>query len=173
MDQRSDAIALDNRDDLQEVMLASLGGRRFGVAVAIALVIGLAGFGLLIAPWLQSAFGPLPSSSSFSRIKAGFTLLALIVTALAAALATTGWRIARSQQSPPPGALLWRDTRIVRGARARRTGIAYCATGVLCGALGIGLGVTIWILLERVAESSTITLPPGVTILRQTSTEGR
>ena len=52
MDQRSDAIALDNRDDLQEVMLASLGGRRFGVAVAIALVIGLAGFGLLIAPWL-------------------------------------------------------------------------------------------------------------------------
>ena len=173
MDQADNATTRDNRDDAHELVLATPAGRRLGAAMLALLVLGLAGFGLLILPWLQSASGPLPSSASIDRIKAGFTILALIVTGLAAALAATGWRIVRSQQAPPPGALLWRATRIVRGPRARRTGVAYCVTAVLCGALGIGLGVTMWVWLDRLAEPLSISLPPGVTILKQTTSKAR
>ena len=175
MDHANDSAAPDtqDKDNTPELMQATLAGRRLGAAIAALLVLSLAGLGLLILPWLQSAFGPESASTSIDRIKAGFTILSLIVTGLAAALAVTGWRIVRSKQSPPPGTLLWRATRIVRGARARRIGIAYCATGLLCGALGIGLGVTIWVMLERVTASMSVTLPPGVTILKQSTTEAR
>ncbi len=173
MDQADNAAAPDTRDGTQELMPATASGRRFGAALAALLVLGAIGFWLLIVPALQSAFGPLPTPTSFDRIKLGFALLALTVTALSAALAATGWRILGSRQSPPPGAMLWRDTPVVRGARARRIGIAYCVTGLLCCGLGIGLGVTIWSMLDRSSASMSITLPPGVTILKQTLPEPR
>ena len=154
-------------------MPATAAGRRLGAAMVFLLTVGVAGFWWLILPWLQSAFGPLPSSEAIDRIKIGFAILAMIVTALAAVLVATGQRILRSRQAPPPGALLWRDTLIVRGVRARRTGIAYCVTGFLCVALGIGLGVTIWSMLDRLGASMSITLPPGVTILKQTTPQPR
>ena len=171
MDRSDDSAAPDTQDDTHELMPATPAGRRLGGAMAALLVLGLAGVGLLTLPWLQSALSP--ASASIDRIKAGFTILSLIVTGLAAALAATGWRIVRREQSPPPGALLWRTTRVVRGAPARRIGVAYCATGLLCGALGIGLGATMWIMLDRVTAPMSITLPPGVTILKQSITEAR
>ncbi len=171
MDQADHSTVPATRDGELELMQATAAGRRLGAAMVVLLIAGLAGFWWLILPWIQSAFGPLPSSEAIERIKIGFAILALIVTALAAVLAATGQRILRSRQAPPPGALLWRDTQIVRGDRARRTGIAYCVTGLLCAALGIGLGVTIWSMLDRVSASMSITLPPGVTILKQTLPE--
>lgn len=176
MDKADDSAGppgFDTDSTAPEMLRATPSGRRLAGTLIALLIIGLAGFGMFILPSLQAAFSPLPSLQSITMIKAGFTILALIVTLLAAALAATGWRIVGSGQTPPPGALLWRDTRIARGAPARRTGIAYCVAGVLCCAIGIGLGVTSWILLERLAEAQTIRLPPGVTILKQAAPEAR
>lgn len=173
MDYADDTAAPDTQHDAHVLMQATPAGRRLGAAMAALLVLGMAGFGLLILPWLQSAFGPLPSSTSIDRIRAGFTILALIVTGLATTLAAIGRRIVHSRQAPPPGALLWRATRIVHGAGARRVGIAYCVTGLLCGALGIGLSATMWNMLTQVKEPMSITLPPDVTILKQITTEAR
>ena len=173
MDHADQSAAPATRDGELELMPATAAGRRLGAAMVVLLIAGVAGFWWLILPGLQSTSGPLPLSEAIDRIKIGFAILALIVTALAALLAATGQRILRSRQAPPPGALLWRDTQIVRGERARRTGIAYCVMGLLCAALGIGLGVTIWSMLDRVSASMSITLPPGVTILKQTIPDPR
>lgn len=152
-----------------ELMPANPAGRRLGVAMIALLLIGLAGFAALIVPNMDAAFGPTPSAHALNIIKTGFAALSAIVTMMAVALTVSGWRIVRSRQVPPPGALLWRPARIVRGLKARRLGLAYGAAGILCAALGIGLGATIWSMLGRVLEPRTISLPDGITILKQTS----
>ena len=168
MDQADNTAACETSASRYELMRATPAGRRLGAILLALLLVGIAAFALLIVPRMESAFAPLPSGDSIQMLKTGFALFALAVVALALTLAANGWRIVRSGQAPPPGTLVWRDTRIIRGLPARRTGIAYLALGVLCCALGIGLGVHIWGLLNRLTEPMAINLPPGVVILKQT-----
>lgn len=173
---------MNSNDDLQpnfrpdgtgtadtDIVHATQGGRRLAATVIFSMIV----LSLCIAGWmltkshLHLAIGMSPSPRAIAGIQYGFSALAFLVAVLAIFLTITGLRTVRRRRSPLPGALVWRDTPVIRGDRARTIGLAYMAAGIVSFVAGIALAVYIWQVLQKVADANVIVLRPGVTILQQ------
>lgn len=152
-----------------EIVRATSFGRGIAATTIIAVIVVAA----CIAGWmltksnLHLAMGMSPSPKAIASIQYGFCTLAFLVAALSALLTVTGFRVVRQRRSPLAGAVVWRDTPIIRGDRARTIGLAYMVAGIVSFIVGIALTIYIWDVLQKVADASIITLRPGVTILQQ------
>ena len=108
-----------------------------------------------------------PAANAILLIKCCFAGLAVLGVASAAGLIIHARSILRSRQCPPPGAWVWRDTRIVRGTQAARRAWLYIVVAIVCCLACIGLAIYIALMLDRLAPHYR--LPPGVTIIQQKS----
>jgi hypothetical protein len=152
-----------------EIVRATSAGQGMGVTAIVLMIVFAACIGgwMLTKSNLHLSIGMTTSPKVIAGIRTGFSALALLVAVLSIFLVVTGFRVIRQRRSPLAGAMVWRDTRVIRGNRARTTGLVYMAAGVVSFIAGITLAIYIWNVLQKVVDVSVITLRPGVTILQQ------
>jgi formate hydrogenlyase subunit 3/multisubunit Na+/H+ antiporter MnhD subunit len=137
--------------DRGEIAKADPRGRAL-LAGAVIFALGLvAAFQFAMLPLMNSAASKAAPLQAIAMVKA-----ILVAAAGLGAITAFIWivyarRILRHRQDPPPGAWLWRDTKIVRGeAAVRRAWMSIAAALVMC-AVCIGITVYIAIKLDRFA----------------------
>lgn len=121
-------------------------------AVAVILVLGGAGAGLIVATHSYLAgLAALAESQPEVAIARGtfvFKLVGLsgglVLLVVAAYVANFAARVRRAERFPPPGVRVVRDTRIIEGPRARRRGDGGLLLAVALGACGMILPVLLW-----------------------------
>ena len=138
-------------------------GRMLSAALVALTIALLLPFLFFVLPFLNTGFNPLPSPNQIMLIKAILVSVAALGVASGVALIQSGRKILRSGQCPPPDAWVWRDTKIVRGARAILLGRAYIISATLCCVLCVGLVAYMLVVLDRVKPR--FNLPPGVKII--------
>jgi formate hydrogenlyase subunit 3/multisubunit Na+/H+ antiporter MnhD subunit len=155
----------DNTEDTVEVAAATTRGRVVAAALLLVCVLLVAGFQLFALPFMNSMLGSPLTSDSIYRIKSGFTGLAALVILPALFMMFTGWRIIRRGQFPLPDAWVWRDTRIKRGAPAKRIGRLCIAAGVLACLVCVAMLAYAWIAFDRLLPAHE--LRPGIVIVKE------
>jgi len=117
---------------------------------AIAIVIAIAAAGGIALWALQRRLDGIhdPSPASMAQLLTAFVCLigasVLMLAALGAYLWRCGKRVRAASLFPPPGAKVFRDTAVLRGAAAVRRGLVLQALGlgfVLCC---VGLALAAW-----------------------------
>ncbi len=148
-----------------DVMSATVRGRYLSLLL-LALAIGLIVFSYRVAlPTLNAALQTTPAPQAIAGIKGillGFTVLVMVC---AATLIWSGCRMLRTGQSPPLGAWVWRDTKIVRGRMVKRLAWTYIVSALVSCILCIGLVAYMWTTFDRLATAAP--LPAGVSVVPQ------
>jgi hypothetical protein len=155
-------------DAMPAIMLASKRGKRRCALLVTAAVIVLALFFFVVQPALIEVLATRPGKArvGLHLVQGMFVGLGLCGIALATVLIRNAQRILQRGQTPVDDGWLWRDTPIVRGARARRTAWFSIAVGIVTILFCVGLSVTICLMLER-SGASPFKLRHGVTIMEQ------
>jgi hypothetical protein len=157
-------------EQLPEVMPATPRGRWLAALVVlfcVGLIILFRWFALPYFDAIVNATTAPPSPDAIYIVKCIFFGLAALNALATAVLIAYARKILLSRQYPPPGAWLWRDTRIVRGNKAVRNAWLYIAAGTAACVACLGLALYIAIMLDRLAPQ--FKLPAGVTIVQQRS----
>lgn len=132
-----------------DIMPATVRGRWLSAAL-VALAAALVTFFYWVAmPALSAAMSPAPAPGATMRIKLILLGLAILATGSAIALILSGKKMLDAKQSPPPGAWLWRDTKVLRGAAAKRLGWACIASGIAASVICIALVGYMWLAFDR------------------------
>ncbi len=91
--------------------------RRF-IVISLICILILAVFIQRVLPWARGYLEALDYDTAFLVMKITIFVLFLGVLPFAVYLLRLGQRIVESQQLPPPGTKVIRDTKIIRGAKA-------------------------------------------------------
>ena len=140
---------------------------RWRVALLTAMAMAtLCGFQFLALPQLLAILndvnGQPPTLHSLRLLQTLFIGLGLLGVATAAIVLHNGLQILRRGQTPPNDFWLWRDTPVIRGAKARWRGWINLITALLTGLICAGLVVYIVLTLQHF---SPYTLRDGVSIV--------
>ncbi|HYD79100.1 MAG TPA: hypothetical protein VEC06_04770 [Paucimonas sp.] len=138
-------------DDAGDIAKAGPRGRMLLAGVVLFALAMAAAFHFHALPLLQAAVSGTPTPDNIVAIKAIFIGIAGLGALTAIAWIRYALRMLRHRQDPPPGAWLWRDTKIVRGAAAVRRARLSIAGAVLACAVCIGFAAYIAIALDRLA----------------------
>ena len=137
------------QSDSGEIAPANPQGRAL---LAGAIVFGLA----LVAAFWFYALPLMNATASWAARPATFTAARALFAAIGGITAMTAFmwivyarRILRYRQDPPPGAWLWRDTRIVRGEDAKRRAWISIGAALAMSTLCIGFAAYIAVLLDQ------------------------
>jgi hypothetical protein len=148
--------------DGSDIAKANPRGRAL-LACAVLFALGLvAAFWFYAIPLMNSAATKAAPLDAIAMIKALFVAAAGLGAMTAFAWIVYARRILSHRQDPPPGAWLWRDTKIVRGdAAVRRAWLSITAALAMC-AVCIGLTIYITIVLDRFAVLMHPTNAPAI-----------
>ncbi len=114
-----------------------------GMLFGALLITGFEHYRIPLRDWILSEPG------AFSqRAKAVFLVLALFLIAPMLALAVYLWslggRVLRTQEFPPPGVRVIRDTPVITGERAISRGRLFKVLALACGIATVALAFLLW-----------------------------
>lgn len=107
--------------------------RRFIVIYLSCFLVG-AVLILRVFPWAQGYLESLDCNTAFLVIKVTVIVIFLSILPIAVYLLRLGHRIVESQQLPPPGTKVIRDTKIIRGNKAITRGrmVIFLSVFMIC-----------------------------------------
>lgn len=146
-DTTQNAQANDNGD----IARGSVHGRVLlgsAIVLAVALVVG---FQFYAQPLLKTTALQSSLPNAIMTAKVAFIGLAAFSTLTAIVWVVYALRILRYRQDPPPGAWLWRDTKIVHGKTAVRRAWLSIIAAVTLSLLCVGFTAYITIRLDQLA----------------------
>jgi nitrate reductase gamma subunit len=148
--------------DSSDIAKADSRGRALLVC-AIIFALGLvAAFWFYALPLMDSAATKAAPLNAIAMVKALFVAAAGLGAMTAFVWIVYARRILHHRQDPPPGAWLWRDTKIVRGdAAVRRAWLSIAAALVMC-AVCVGFTVYIVLVLDRFERLMHPTNAPAI-----------
>ena len=144
---------------MTEIRRADPGARRqvtwlliVGTLVGILLILGFERYRASLREWIGS-----DPRQAADRITLALVVVAVLlsapVLAFAAYLWAYGGHVLRTQQCPPPGYRVLRDTPVIVGLAARMRGLAFRVLAACLGVASIVLGVLLWRLARTLAAS--------------------
>lgn len=137
------------QSDNGEIAPANPQGRAL---LAGAIVFGLAlvaAFWFYALPLMNATASWKARPATFTAVRSLFVAVGGITTMTAFAWIVYARRILQYRQDPPPGAWLWRDTKIVRGEEAKRRAWLSIGAALAMSALCIGFAAYIAVLLDK------------------------
>ena len=150
------------------IMRATRRGQTMSALLVVMALAALVAFQFVALPMLLAAVGSRsgmpPSGATVRLLQAIFGGIGLLGLGTAAILIHQGRQILRLNQSPASDLWLWRDTPVVRGAKARRRAWLSIALALMTALICIGLVSFIVLTLQRLAPYA---LRPGVTVIEQ------
>jgi hypothetical protein len=166
-----DASRVPQQNDGDEIAKANLRGRVLLAGAVLFAALLIAAFQFYAIPLLNAMASRASAQDAAATAKALFVGIDALGVLTAFAWIRYALRILRHRQDPPPGAWLWRDTKIARGKTAAVRAWLYIAAAVLTCAACTGITIYIAIMLDQSLVQSQLpssgdTLPPRISPAR-------